>query len=238
MNEHTGVPLELGPAALTLLPEGAVFWRAEALLVVSDLHLGKAERMARRGGTLPPPYETTETLERLSSLISRHDPGHVLCLGDSFDDLEAARALPEAARLEIARMMAGRRWTWVLGNHDPGPADMGGTCRAETRIGPLAFRHIAHPEELGIEVSGHYHPKAGTRGPRRPAFVTDGRRLILPAFGTYTGGMEAGDPVIANLMAPGACAVLTGRTMAALPLAACTRPADTRPPGRWSSRFA
>lgn len=238
MNMSGSYPITLGPAALTLVAEGAMLWPEHDLLAVSDLHLGKAERIARRTGTLPPPYETAETLERLSTLLSRHKPAHVLCLGDSFDDLQAAEALPEEARLEIARMMAGRRWTWVLGNHDPGPAEMGGSFLAEIQIDGVAFRHIAEPGEGGPEISGHYHPKAGLRGPRRASFVTDGRRLILPAFGTYTGGLDAGDPAIASLMGPGACAVLTGRTMAALPLSACTRTVDPRPPGRWNRRFA
>lgn len=244
MNGSTSLPL--GDATLAALPEGALLWPEAGLLAVADLHLGKAERMARRAGTLVPPYETAETLARLSNLIDRHAPAHVLCLGDSFDDLAAAAALDAVARLTLARLMAGRRWTWVLGNHDPGPADLGGETVAETRINGIAFRHIAAPGAPAphgagagagagadwAEVSGHYHPKAGLRGLRRPAFVTDGRRLILPAFGTYTGGLDAADPAIAGLMGPGARAILTGPRMVALPLAAATRPRGG-PPRAW-----
>jgi len=228
MNE-AGVSLELGAAALTLLPEGAMWWAAAGLLVVSDLHLGKAERMARRTGALVPPYESAETLARLEALTTRLGPAHVLCLGDSFDDLHAARGLAPEIRARLATLMAGRRWTWVLGNHDPGPVEMGGACVAELRLGGLVLRHAAAPGETRPEVSGHYHPKAGLRGLRRPAFVTDGRRLILPAFGTYTGGLDAADPAIAGLMGHGARAILTGPTPAALPLAAGRRPAGGPP---------
>jgi hypothetical protein len=237
MNEGAGYRIEIGGAALTLLPGRALWWAAEGLLVASDLHLGKAERIARRTGTLVPPYESTETLARLAALVAALRPAHVICLGDSFDDLAAARALAPEAREALAAMMSGRGWTWVLGNHDPGPAEMGGTCREEIALSGLVFRHAAEPGERRPEVSGHYHPKAGLRGLRRPAFVTDGQRLILPAFGTYTGGLDAADPAIAGLMGPGACAILTGPTQAALPLAACARPSGGAPPRGWHRGF-
>ncbi|RDC73481.1 ligase-associated DNA damage response endonuclease PdeM [Rhodovulum sp. 12E13] len=224
-----GVSLEIAGAALTLLPGRALWWAAERLLVASDLHLGKSERIARRGGALVPPYESADTLGRLAALVRAHAPAHVVCLGDSFDDLRAAEALGPADRDELAGLMAGRRWTWVQGNHDPGPTALGGTCAPELRLGGIALRHAAEPGEAGPEISGHYHPKAGPHGVRRPAFVTDGRRLILPAFGTYTGGLDAADPAIARLMGPGARAILTGPTQAALPLSACRRTAGGPP---------
>ncbi len=225
----SGASLSLGGAALTLLPERAMWWAGARLLVASDLHLGKSERIARRTGFLVPPYESIETIARLEELVARLHPKHVVCLGDSFDDLGAAGALDGALRDRLAALMAGRRWTWVAGNHDPGPPGMGGGCAAEIRLGGIVLRHAADQGETGHEISGHYHPKAGLRGLRRPAFVTDGRRLILPAFGTYTGGLDAGDPAIAGLMGAAARAILTGPTQAALPLAACRRPAGGVP---------
>lgn len=229
------IPVSLGATRLALCAERALWWPEARLLVVSDLHLGKAERMARRGGPLVPPYETEDTLARLEALVAGRDPAHVVCLGDSFDDTAAARALPGRVVARLGTLMAGRRWTWVLGNHDPGPVDLGGTQVAELRLGGIALRHVAEPGETGPEVSGHYHPKAGIGGARRPCFVTDGRRLILPAFGTYTGGLAAGDPAVAGLMGPEACAILAGPTMAALPLAACGRRA-AGPPRGWPPR--
>ncbi|ESW60158.1 MAG: metallophosphoesterase [Rhodobacter sp. CACIA14H1] len=199
----------LAGETLHALPSGALHWPARALLCVSDLHFGKSERLARRGGALLPPYETRATLEKLEADIDRTAPAHVICLGDSFDDLAAADGLEEAARLRLARLMAGRDWTWIEGNHDAGPVDIGGTHRATVKLGPLTFRHIADPSQ-NAEVSGHYHPKARLKGTARPCFLLDSVRLILPAYGTYTGGLRTDDSALQSLMQKGALAILTG----------------------------
>jgi len=191
------------------------------MLVVSDLHLGKSERIARLGGAMLPPYETHDTLTRLDAEVEALRPDTVLCLGDSFDDSAAAQGLEEDATGWLTRLMAGRRWIWVEGNHDPGPIGLGGTHLAEHRAGPLVFRHIAERGAAG-EISGHYHPKAvvPTRGRSvsRPCFLYDASRVILPAFGTYTGGLRCHDPVLTSLMLPGARAVLTGRQALEIPM--------------------
>lgn len=218
MNGHS---FTLAGARLVALPSGALFWPEAALLAVADLHLGKSERLARRGGTLLPPYETEDTLARLDADIEALAPRTVLCLGDSFDDDAAAEELDERPRLWLTRLMAGRRWVWIAGNHDPGPADLGGTHLAGARIGPLSFRHIAEPGAEG-EVSGHYHPKASlsARGARltRPCFLVDDARAILPAYGTFTGGLSCESPVLAGLMRPGAQAILLGPRPCAIPM--------------------
>ncbi len=201
---------------------GALFWPEQSLLCVSDLHLGKAERIARRGGAQLPPYETRDTLTRLASDLDATGAAHVICLGDSFDDRAAAEALRADERLWITRLQAGRKWIWIEGNHDPGPLEFGGSHMAEVTIGPLTFRHIAQAAAKG-EVSGHYHPKATlhTRGRAvtRAAFLVDHQRLIMPAFGTYTGGLRSHNPALARLMAPDAHAILTGRMPVTIPLA-------------------
>jgi len=218
MNGHE---ITLAGAHLTALPSGALFWHDAGLLCVSDLHLGKADRLARRGGSMLPPYETRDTLDRLSADLEATGASTVICLGDSFDDLDAALSLPEDARLQIARLQAGRSWMWIEGNHDPGPVDLGGTHLAEHAQGPLTFRHIAVPGACG-EVSGHYHPKAHVRTRAktitRPAFLCDGNRLILPSYGTYTGGLGSHDPAFAPLFGDGAQAILTGRQALAVPM--------------------
>jgi len=216
MNGHD---FTLADARLCALPSGALHWPAAAALIVSDLHFGKSARLARRGGGLLPPYDTTATLTRLAADIDRTGPRHVLCLGDSFDDLQAETEMDEADRLWLTRLMAGRDWTWVLGNHDPGPLSLPGTHRAEVTLGPLAFCHIANPARTA-EVSGHYHPKARLAGRARPCFLLGNDRLILPAYGAYTGGMRANDPVFATLMGPKALALLTGPRVIAMPMAA------------------
>ena len=194
---------------LRALPSGALHIPGEAALCVSDMHLGKSDRIARRGGGLLPPYEARETLARLEADILATGARQVICLGDSFDDLAAQDSLGEAERLWLVRLQAGRRWVWIEGNHDPGPVELGGSHLAELRLAGLIFRHIAVAGEIG-EVSGHFHPKHRLGGTARAAFLYDRSRLILPAYGTYTGGLSSTDPIFAELLKRPAIAVLTG----------------------------
>ena len=203
-------------------PSGALWWHAKRLLAVSDLHLGKAERLARQGGALLPPYETLDTLNRLQTEILRLNPSTVVSVGDSFDDLTAADTLAEDVSERIARMAAGRRWIWIAGNHDPGPLELPGSHLSEFRLDRISFRHIASKDTA--DVSGHYHPKARfwVKGQSisRPCFLIDQTRIILPAFGTYTGGLRIDDPVFDTLVSPDAIAVLTGKRAVAIPRSA------------------
>ncbi|MBE1283235.1 MAG: ligase-associated DNA damage response endonuclease PdeM [Rhodobacteraceae bacterium] len=212
-----GVEISLTGVRLKALGSGALWWPEEQLLCVSDLHLGKSERQARRGGPALPPYETRDTLNRLSDVLDQTQARTVVCLGDSFDDIEAARALSEEDHLWITRLQAGRRWVWIEGNHDPGPVGLGGSHLCELYVGPLVFRHVAQPVASG-EISGHYHPKARLRSASRPAFLADPDRIILPAFGTYTGGLRSSDTPLATLMGPQAMAVLTGSNPIVIPM--------------------
>lgn len=206
---------------LELLASGALVWPGERLLVVSDLHLGRSERYARNAGALLPPYEVQDTLTRLEADLDTTGAEQVICLGDSFDDGAAAGGLDETGRAWITRLMAGRDWVWIEGNHDPGPTELGGSHRAELALGPLTFRHIAQAGASG-EVSGHYHPKArlsaGGRSRARPCLLHDRARVILPAFGTYTGGLRSDDAALAALMGPEALAVMTGTPPRAIPM--------------------
>lgn len=216
-----GCDFTLSGVQLCALPSGALWWADQQLLCVSDLHLGKSERIARRGGGVLPPYDTRDTLARLAGDLDRTGARAIVCLGDSFDDIGAAHALAEADRLWITRLQAGRRWIWIEGNHDPGPVELGGTHLAELAIGGLVFRHIAQAAATG-EVSGHYHPKARlrTRGGAitRRAFLVDRARLILPAYGGYTGGLCSRNPALSELMRPDAIAILTGQRALAVPM--------------------
>lgn len=192
------------------------------LLAVADLHLGKAERLARRGGTLLPPFETADTLDRLGTEIAALDPAVVVCVGDSFDDDRASRALDSAVAAKLGRLRSGRRWVWVTGNHDPAPGSVGGETVSALGLDGLTFRHIAQPGADG-EISGHYHPKAVVcvrgRRLRRRCFLIDHRRIILPAFGTYTGGLDASEPVFDHLLGDEASAWLIGQRVTPVPRA-------------------
>lgn len=201
--------------ALEARASGVLWWPAARVLVVGDLHFGKAQRGALRGGGLLPPYDMRETLARLDAEIAALDPAIVVALGDSFDDPEAEARLLEADAVWLARLMAGREWLWIAGNHDPGPVAMGGSLLAQWDHRGLAFRHIA--QGVG-EISAHYHPKARLAGVARPCFLLDGDRVILPAFGAYTGGLDCRRDPLAGLMGPGALAVLTGTRARVLPM--------------------
>jgi uncharacterized protein len=192
----TGAPLQVAGAALWATAEGALWWPEEATLVVADLHLEKGSSLARRGALLPP-YDTAATLATLGRLVETLAPRRVVCLGDSFHDGARLRALAD-----------GRDWLWIAGNHDgAGLRGLGGRVAAEAVLGPLILRHQASKIGADGEISGHYHPKASVVvGGRRiggRCFASDGRRLILPAFGTFTGGLDVFNPAIAALLAPG-----------------------------------
>ena len=200
---------------LIAMPSGGLFLPNAGVLCVSDLHLGKSDRIARRRGRMLPPYEVQETLSRLEADILETAPQMVICLGDSFDDLEAANALSDEMRLWLARLQAGRRWVWIEGNHDPGPVDLGGAHLGEIRVPSLTFRHIA--TTATAEVSGHYHPKHRVAGRSRPAFLYDKERLIMPAYGTYTGGLSSHSADLRRLFTMPPMAILTGSKAIAVP---------------------
>jgi hypothetical protein len=216
----TGHAFTLAGAALVARPEGALWWPGARLLALGDLHLGRSLRLARRGGTLLPPYETAETLARLEAVVAATAPATVVCLGDSFDDMAAAEDLDTPARDRLARLAEGRAWVWVAGNHDPRPPGLPGIAAPDWTAAPLRFRHEPGPPAEGwAEVAAHLHPKARLGGRSRPCFVIGAGRVILPAFGAYTGGMPCDHPDVAAMAGPGAIAVVTGTQALAMPLA-------------------
>ena len=181
-------------AGVTLVadPAGASYWPEENLLVVADLHLEKGSSLAGRGMLLPP-YDTAATLDRLKLLIDRYAPRLIVALGDSFHDGQGPERLADTDRSALKALQCGRDWIWITGNHDPGVANgIGGTFAAMLAIGALTFRH--EPAAGEGEVAGHLHPMAriAQRGRviRRRCFATDGGRLVMPAFGAYTGGLN------------------------------------------------
>lgn len=192
---------------------GALFWEAQSLLVVSDLHLEKGSSFASRGVLLPP-YDTVATLSRLAAVIARHDPRQVIALGDSFHDRDAHARLSDADREALAALQLRRNWIWISGNHDPAlPSSLGGVVATEVAIGPIVFRH--EPTGAAGEIAGHLHPKARvpTRGRsiERRCFAADGERAVMPAFGAYTGGLSIRDAAFARIFgSPGFMAHVLG----------------------------
>lgn len=208
-------PVTLNGADLLAHLSGALFWPDRRILMVADLHLEKGSSYGRTGQFLPP-YDSRATLAMLGRAITLFDPQSVICLGDSFHDAEAANRLDAEDRATLEALGKGRRWVWILGNHDPAPPPgIAGEVAEELTIGPLALRHEAEPDRPDGEISGHFHPKAAirTRAGRRSArcFISDGRRMILPSFGAYTGGLCVTDPAISGLFGRDASVLLLGR---------------------------
>lgn len=184
-------------------PRGALFFPTLKLLAVSDLHLEKGSSFARRGQMLPP-YDTGSTLDLLAAVIADHGPATVISLGDSFHDDGGAGRMPQPYRERLLAMMAGREWVWVAGNHDPqAPAGLPGAVEQEVAAGGLRFRHEPSAGPAPGEIAGHLHPGAIVvqrgRAVRRRCFATDGERLIMPAFGAYTGMLNVLDRAFGGL---------------------------------------
>lgn len=197
---------------LLALPQGALFWPARKALLVADLHLEKASWFAS-GGQMLPPYDSLATLADLAAIAAATAPEEIWCLGDSFHDREGCERLPADARALLLSLTGATRWTWIVGNHDPGFADQcGGAIVAEAEVDGLVLRHEADPDETRPELSGHFHPKLriSRRGRlvSRRCFVASAAKLILPAFGSLTGGLDAHHPEIIRAVGPGAEALV------------------------------
>jgi len=190
-------------ASVTLVadPAGALYWPEHGLLVVADLHLEKGSSYAARGQLLPP-YDTAATLARLARLIAHYAPRGVIALGDSFHDGGGPARLGAQDRESLAALQRGRDWIWITGNHDPEPADnIGGVFHDTLTLGALSFRHL--PTGVAQEICGHLHPVARLshrgRAVSRRCFAADEARMVMPAFGAYTGGLNIRDAAFADL---------------------------------------
>jgi DNA ligase-associated metallophosphoesterase len=206
---------------------GALFWPDEKLLVVADLHLEKGSAFAARGVLLPP-YDTAATLARLTRLIEHYAPGAVIALGDSFHDGGGPARMDEISRATLKALQRGRDWIWIAGNHDPAPAvNIGGRFADVLALGPLTFRHEPSPRSSDGEIAGHLHPLARVaqrgRAISRRCFASDGRRLVMPAFGAYAGGLNVRDRAIVSLFGLLAFTahMLGDRRLYAVPAARC-----------------
>lgn len=204
--------LTLQGQTLELDPAGAVFWPRYAMLIVADLHLEKGAAFARRGSLLPP-YDSHATLARLEALIARLRPDTVVSLGDGFHDRRGPSELSPDLFDRLCGMTRQRRWVWVTGNHDPRlPVALGGAAVAELPVDGVVLRH-APIGEVG-EIVGHLHPKARLHTSRRSfarrCFAADASRLILPALGSFTGGLNVLDPSIHHFFPTGFHAYLLG----------------------------
>jgi len=213
---NRGIALLLAGERVHAMTCGALWWEEPGVLVVSDLHFEKGSSYAARGQMLPP-YDTRETLARVGRLMTALSPRTVISLGDSFHD---RRARPRMAPDDVSslRGMTGScDWVWIEGNHDPKPPeDLGGRAAVEITIGPLTFRHIPSAGAVVGEVAGHLHPCARVvgrsgRSVRKRCFATDGARLVMPAYGALTGGLNVLDEAFAPVFPKDLFAGVIGR---------------------------
>lgn len=218
------VPFSFAGQDLLALPQGALFWPARGALLVADLHFEKASWFAIRGQMLPP-YDTIATLSALDALATDTDAAEIWCLGDSFHDSAGCDRLPADAQEMLRALTTGRRWIWITGNHDRSIDRCGGEVLDEALVDGLILRHEADPRETRPELSGHFHPKLRVRVRgrlvSRRCFVATPTKLILPAFGALTGGLDAGHPEIVRAVGGGAEALVpVENRMLRFPLAA------------------
>lgn len=186
-----------------VLPDGGLYWPARRALLLADLHLEKGSWFARTGQMLPP-YDSDATLGVIERMIGLVDPAEIWCLGDSFHDEEGPGRLDALARERLDRMARGRVWTWVVGNHDAIPQALYvGDIVPEARVDGVILRHESGQQESEPEISGHFHPKWSVRSRGRSisrrCFVMGGNRLILPAAGAFTGGLNVRHQAISGL---------------------------------------
>ena len=206
------VPLSFAGRQFFATDCGALYWPDEQALLVADLHLEKASWFARLGQFLPP-YDSHATLTALADDVAATGAARLYCLGDSFHDRFGCDRLPAAARDLLQSLTARLDWVWIIGNHDPGFADhCGGRIEEEVEAQGIILRHEAIIGETRPEMSGHYHPKLRLhlrgRMVSRRCFVASATKLILPAYGTLTGGLDAHHPEIVRKTGPGAAALV------------------------------
>lgn len=178
----------------------ALYWPSRNALLVADLHLEKASSYAL-GGQFLPPYDSRATLEELSGLARKYAVEAIYCLGDNFHDAGGEARLERAAAALLRELTVRHDWHWIVGNHDPGiAANWGGIVHEELWLDGIILRHEAVASDPRPEISGHFHPKfrQQIRGRlvSRRCFIRSASKLILPAFGALTGGLDADDPVI------------------------------------------
>jgi DNA ligase-associated metallophosphoesterase len=206
------VPFSFAGETFEATGSGALYWRSQQALLVADLHLEKASWFARLGQFLPP-YDSHATLTALAGEVEGTSAERLYCLGDSFHDRFGCERLPSQARELLIELTSRLDWTWIVGNHDPGFADhCGGRIADEVEIAGIILRHEAVRDEPRPEISGHYHPKLRVhlrgRQVSRRCFVTSATKIIMPAFGSLTGGLDAHHPEILGSVGSNAAALV------------------------------
>lgn len=192
-----GLRLELGGVEIVCRPSGALWLESAGALIVADLHLEKGSSYAVRGQMLPP-FDTADTLSRLEAETAVLRPRVLVFLGDSLHDRTAEERLSASDAQRLRALAAGRTLIWLAGNHDEeAPRSLPGETAGSICLEGLDLVHEPASGPVSAEAAGHLHPCARVRGRgasvRRRCFVTDGERIVLPAFGAFAGGLNVRD---------------------------------------------
>lgn len=206
---------EFGGEQFGIAGEAAIYWRAQDALLVSDLHLEKASAFALSGQMLPP-YDSVSTLEIVSALCRKYKPAKIISLGDNFHDDDGEHRLAESAAAMLVDLACDTEWIWITGNHDRAVSGVwGGKAFDELTLSGITLRHEAQRGDPNPEISGHFHPKFRQvlrgRMVARRCFVKTPRKMIMPAFGALTGGLDVQDVAILK-----ACDLMDGEVAEAL----------------------
>ncbi|HEU5436785.1 MAG TPA: ligase-associated DNA damage response endonuclease PdeM [Telluria sp.] len=192
----TSKDIVIAGEALVLLAEKALYWPRERMLIIADIHFGKAASF-RAAGVPVPRGTTTQNLAALDELVKAHDIGHIMFLGDFLHARAAHASATVAAMLAWRLRHADLKLTLVRGNHDRHAGDPAASLLIDLvdepfQMGPFAFCHHPDLDTAGYALAGHIHPsyRLSTRfdSLRLPCFVVGGKRMILPSFGAFTGG--------------------------------------------------
>lgn len=207
--------IQFGGHNFEVAGDAALYWHHHRALLVADLHLEKASAYAATGQLLPP-YDSIDTLDEVARLAAHFDVRAIYCLGDNFHDSGGEERIAGAAANQLRTLTQAFMWVWIVGNHDPDiSAKWGGTTAGEAELSGIQLRHEADPDERRPEISGHFHPKfrQQLRGRMisRRCFVKSDRKIIMPALGTLTGGLDANDRAILH-----ACGLAKGDAVRAL----------------------
>jgi len=191
---------EFGGQTFEIAGQAALYWRAQDALLVSDLHLEKASAFALYGQMLPP-YDSVSTLEEIAALCRIYRPAKIISLGDNFHDDDGEHRLAQDAAALLVDLACNTEWIWITGNHDRAVSGIwGGKAFDELTVSGITLRHEAQGGDPNPEISGHFHPKFRQvlrgRMVKRRCFVRTPRKLIMPAFGALTGGLDVQDGAI------------------------------------------
>ena len=206
--EQTSYAIPFAQHDFILDGAGALYWPAFGILVVSDLHLEKGSYFASLGQPLPV-YDTLDTIDRIARMIAIYQPEHVIALGDNMHDAKALRRMLPQDLHQLETVCASvTQWSWIVGNHDKDDYSVSVLRNmnfyVDLTVANVVFSHD-FLENVEYQIIGHYHPKTAVKTAaqtvRGKCFIVTDKKILMPAFGSYTGGLDVGHALFKPLVA-------------------------------------